>query len=434
VLEPAGAGIGNSEGGIRIPNSDPRIPNPTGRPIRVLHVVEATIAGVKRYTLDLLAGFKGRPDIVQEVACPPVRDPHHGDTSFVSDVRRLGVPVHLVPMRRAIDPRSDLANLIRLARLIRRGRYDVLHLHSSKAGVLGRAAAWLAFADQPARRPRLVYTPNAFAFLNPDLPRQARLYVAIERAFGLLTDRMIVVSHDEAREALSRHIIPPAKTRLVRHGVDPRLIPDPAAAEAKRRELGWGPRDGGLTVIGTAGRMSPQKDPRTWVRAAALAARQRPTLRFVWVGNGDMEDELRALAGELGLEPSGQLEWLGYRADAREVIAAMDVFSLTSVFEAGLPYVLMEAMAAHLPVVAAAGSGLRELIRDGVTGYLVPCGDAGALADRALRLADDPALRCRFGRAGHELILEHCTLERQIAETARVYYDALGSRPATSAP
>lgn len=449
-----------------------------GKPLRVLEVLEATMGGTKQHLLDLLAGFSQRDDLEVEVACPEVRignardrralaelralgiplhrlpthddldawadlstlqrllahngraqtwqhSGHLGDLSFVTAARQLGVPLHLVDMQRALDPRSDLPALWHLTRLIRAGRYDIVHLHSSKAGALGRLATWLAFAGQPQRRPKVVYTPNGWSFLIPGSRKRRLFYTAVEWLLGRLTDRLIVISEDERNEALRRRIVPANRLRLVRSGVAFESLPSGSVGDAKRLELGWG-RRGTTTVIGTVARLTPQKDPFTWVRAVALAQSRRPGLHFVWVGNGELEGEFLALARELGLDRQGRFEYLGYRSDARELIAAMDVFTLSSVFEAGLPYVLMEAMALGRPVVSTAGSGNRELIEHGLNGYLVPPGDAAALAEHILRLADDAALRERFGLAGRRTVLDFCTTNRQVDETASVYYDALG--------
>lgn len=398
---------------------------PAVRPVRVLHVLEATIGGTKRHLVDLLTGLRERPDLQLEVASPLVRDEHHGDTSFVADVQALGIPVHLVSMRRSIDPRSDGPALARLAMLIRRGRYDVLHLHSSKAGALGRAAAWLAFLDVPKRRPKIIFSPHGFAFLIPGSPARAHLYASIERALGRLTDCLVAISEDERNEALQRAIVPLGRTRVVRNGVTPEALPYLSQGEAKRRSMGWGDR-GATTVIGTVGRMTPQKDPFTWLTAAARALVRQPGLRFVWIMGGELEHEVHALARSLGLDRDGRLQFLGYRADARELIAAMDVFALSSVFEAGLPYVLMEAMALERPVVATACSGSRELIHDGINGYLVPPGDAEALADRMVHLAADAVLRRSLGQAGSQLVLQLCTTSRQVGDMHQLYRQVLG--------
>lgn len=396
-------------------------------PMRVLEVIEATITGTKRHMLDLVAGFQQREDLTVEVACPLARDEHHGDTSFVSEVRALNIPLHAVPMRRRVDPASDLGALARLARIIRRGRYDLVHLHSSKAGGIGRPAAWLAYPDAPSRRPGVVYSPHGFAFLAPGRSSLTASYLIAERLLGRFTDRLIAMSEEEASIALRHKVVSADRVRVVRNGVAADRMPSPVAAESKRRELGWGAR-GTSVVIGTVAKMNVQKDPFTWLQAVARIAKDRPDLRFVWVMGGELEADVRALARKLGLERNGQLQFFGHRPDAREIIGAMDVFSLSSIFEAGLPYVLMEAMLQERPIVVTAASGSRELTRDGVNSLVVPCGDAEALAAGMLRLANEPGLRSRLGLAGRQAVLDLCTTRRQVEETTRIDRELLAER------
>jgi glycosyltransferase involved in cell wall biosynthesis len=320
-------------------------------------------------------------------------------------------------MRRSISPASDIRAVVLLHRLIRDGHYDIVHLHSSKAGAVGRAAAafWLGRKE----RPKVVYTPNGFAFLIPGPPTRRAFYTLVECLLGAATDRLIVISEDERQEATMRRVISAQRTSLVRSGVTLKLL-DERAGDAKREELGWGPR-GQATVIGTVARLTLQKDPFTWLNAAAAAALADPSLHFVWIGGGELERAFLARVHDLGLDRSPQFQYLGHRNDARTLIAAMDVFSISSVFEAGLPYVLMEAMALRRAIVATAASGSRELIQDGHNGLLVPTGDAIRLAAGMLRLGHDPVLRYQLGERARELIVDRCTTTRQVEETRRVY-------------
>jgi glycosyltransferase involved in cell wall biosynthesis len=397
------------------------------RPIRVLHVTETTIAGVKRHVLDLLSGFASRPElgVRAEIACPAGRDEAYGDTSFLTDLRAIGLPVHLIPMRRAINPRSDVTAALQLGRLMRDGGYDAVHVHSSKAGALGRVAARFAFMDRRRRRPKLIYTPNGFAFLLPGSARRTGFYTTVERVLGRITDGLITVSTDERGAALARRLVPPGQVWVVPNAIDPGTLPAPDRCEAKRLEMGWGPRENSTIVVGAVGRLTAQKDPFTWLRAAAHVVALRPDLdlRFVWVSGGELEADVRALAHQLGLDQGGRVQFLGYRTDARELIGAFDIFTLASAFE-GLPYVLLEALALGRPVVATP-VGTSDVVRDNETGLSVPFGDPFALAKGIVCLADDASLSTRLGLAGTELVLRCYTTDRQVGETARVYREVL---------
>jgi glycosyltransferase involved in cell wall biosynthesis len=389
-------------------------------PIRVLQVIEATIGGTKRHVLDLLEALASDPSFQVEVACPRLRCDAQGDTSFVDDVRALGIAVHVVPMVRRIDPLRDLAAVWRLAMLLRAGNFDVIHLHSSKAGALGRAAVYLV-RTVFRHRPRVVYTPHAFAFLSPGGGCRAGAYTALERFFGhTTTDCLVAVSEDERHEALQRHIVPAHRIQVVRNWLDATRLPAPRQAEVTRRSLGWG-RRGGTTVVGAVGRLTAQKDPLTWVRAAALALRGRPDLLFAWIGSGEMRSAAEALARQLLGTQADRVQFLGYQPNAAEIIAALDIFTLTSRFE-GLPYVLLEAMALARPVIAAECTGIRDLVLDGSTGLLAPAGAHEALAQRILALASDGAQAARLGRAAKAHALRLARLERQRSAMLGLYH------------
>jgi glycosyltransferase involved in cell wall biosynthesis len=371
--------------------------------------MEATIGGTKRHLLELARGLRASGYDV-EVACPRVRLEAFGDVSFWDDLLAAGVPVHALPMeRRPLTP-ANVRAMRGLAALLRRGRYDVVHAHSSIAGAVARPAARLA--GRP--RPRTVYTPHGFAFLSPGGATRRSLFLAAERLLGRLTDRLIAVSDTEAAEAVSYGVVPRERVVTVPNGVD--LPPPPAAAcrAAVRHREGWN----GTRIVGTVSRMTPQKDPGTWLAVAARVAAVRPDVRFVWIWGGEQEAEVRRRAAALGL--GDRLAFPGYRPDARELVGAFDVFLLTSRFE-GLPYTAIEALGAGTPVVATDVVGTRDVVRHGETGLLGPAGDVAALAGQVTRLLDDPPLATRLAAAGREDVRRRFSLQAMVAQTAAVY-------------
>ncbi|HEU5318364.1 MAG TPA: glycosyltransferase family 4 protein [Chloroflexota bacterium] len=386
--------------------------------MRVLHVLEATIGGTKRHLLDLAPGLRSR-GIDVEVACPRVRDQHHGDTSFWDDLALAGIPTHEVAMTRRPLTAANAAALGRLASLMRRGAYDVVHAQSSVAGALGRLAARLVHP-----RPRVVYSPHGFAFLGNEWgtgPRRAA-FLGLERALAPLADRLICVSSAEADDAVRHGVAPRHKVSVIPNGVvsagfaaDRGSIADMVPDLAPWR---------GLPIVGTLARMTPQKDPLVWLEVASRLRAAAPNARFVWIwGGGALEPDVYETADRLGLR--GVLRFLGYREDARAVLGGLDIFLLTSRFE-GLPYAVIEALAAGTPVVATDVSGTRDVVRHERTGYLAPPGDAGALAAYVLRLLGDPDLRRRLGAAGRADVLERFSIERMVDQTAALYATLLG--------
>jgi len=385
----------------------------------VLHVLEATIGGTKRHLLDLAAGLRQQGWEI-EVACPRVRDEAIGDLSFWGDLRAAGIPTHEVPMRRRTLCRENMQAIARLAWLIRRRRYAIVHAHSSVAGAVARPAAILAGASS-GRRPKVVYTPHGFAFLTPGSPLRRRALLAIERALGRWTDCVIAVSPAEAKETVAYRVVPPARVATIPNGIATASGGSEAAADRAvvREREGWSHRP----VVGTLARMTPQKDPFTWLQAAARIAAAHPEVQFVWIWGGELEPQVRACAGRLGLMP--RLRFLGYREDARQLLAGFDVFLLSSAFE-GLPYSAIEALAAGTPVVATDVTGTRDVVRHGETGLLAPPGDPEALARHVLALLDDPDLARRLAQAGQRDVLARFSVQRMVEQTAALYQTLLG--------
>jgi glycosyltransferase involved in cell wall biosynthesis len=175
-----------------------------------------------------------------------------------------------------------------------------------------------------------------------------------------------------------------------------------------RRDLGLEPE---TIVLGSVGRLQPQKNQTLLLRACAKLPATNSIWKLLIVGDGPDKAKLQATASEVGLRD--RVLWLGARADVERLLAAMDLFVHTADFE-GMPNALMEAMAMGLPAVASRVDGAIELIRDGISGYLVPAGDAPAFADRISRIMSDSKLAARLGENAHREILEAFGMDRMI--------------------
>lgn len=380
--------------------------------MRVLHIVEATIAGVRTHVYSLVTGLDRRR-FQSVVACPPCRQHSFGDDQFVSQLTQAGVPVVPVALRRAIDPLADLLALRQLVGIMRRERFDLVHLHSSKAGFLGRLAARMAGG------PLSVYTPNGLYFLGlPPSPKR-RFYLGLERLAARLGDCIVATSGGE-RDVLLRYGIA-APDRLVRidNGIAPIALPDDYDRQARRAALG---QAGAGPLIGTAARLTAQKNPALFLDAAAIVLRDCPDARFVWCGGGELAEAAWARARALEIDHA--CAFLGHRADVAGVMAALDVFWLTSNYE-GMPYALLEALALRLPIVATDVVGSRDVVA-GTAGLLVPPGDAPALARATLALARSPDRRAALGRAAYARFQERYTLDRMLRAVEHLYQDLAG--------
>jgi glycosyltransferase involved in cell wall biosynthesis len=309
--------------------------------------------------------------------------------------------VELRHVRRPIDPWHDALALVELMRLCRRARPEIVHVHSSKMGVLGRLAAWLA------RVPVRVLTVHGWSFAAYNgLTRS--LFLWIERLMRPLTTTVVCVSEATREEGLAAGTCHPQRTIVVHNAVDVRSF-----ARTSRR--------GGTPEVVGVGRLAYPKDFTTLLAALRLV---RAPCHVRLAGDGPALTEVTSALTRNGL--SQRVELLGARADVPDLLARSDVFVLSSCSE-GFPVSVLEAMAAGLPVVASNVGGVAEAVVDGETGFLVPAADTGALARALERLLADGDLRRRLGAAGRARALSLFDVSRYRAAYRELYRRSLSA-------
>jgi glycosyltransferase involved in cell wall biosynthesis len=330
-----------------------------------------------------------------------------------------GVRTRTLPrLREYLAPVDDALVLLQLIRLIRRGRFSIVHTHSSKAGFLGRVAAWMC------RTPVVIHTIHGFSF-HPFMSRRRRLfYLTAERLVRPLTDEFIAVAPEVAREAVERGLARPGSVRVAPSAVELDAIPT-AADPAVKEELSVPPD---APLIGTVGRLDAQKAPLDFVRMAASVAAAVPRARFAMVGEGPLLDAAKVEAERLGVP----VIFTGFRADAPRVAAAFDVYVVSSLYE-GLGRALTEALASGRPVVATAVNGVVDLVEPGSTGLLAPPADPEALAANVRWLLDHPDAARQMGEAGRARVHQLFSPERMCGLIEDTYARLLGL-PAGNAP
>ncbi len=369
---------------------------------KVLHVLEATSAGAARYVADLLLRID-TDEFDVSFAYSPIRS----DKRFWRDLNAIaarGIQLFEVPMSRSIDPRADAGAFWKLFRLIGTHRFDVVHGHSSKAGFLARLAS--KFANP---KTVTVYSPHAIA-----IPVN-HSYAHLERFAGLFTDAVLGVSRSERDELDGYHLMRSSKLHFVTAGIDLSRYSPSTDGGAFRRWIGV-PED--AILIGSAGRISNQKDPFTFLKAAALLRTWGVPAYFAWAGDGELRERAESLSSCMGI--ADRMRFIGYCSDLRPFLAAIDIFALTSRYES-FGYVTCEAMAMGKPIVATNVSGSNELVADGLTGFLVNPGDAERAA-RALRdLAQDTLLRRAMGLAGRKRVRERFEVGRMVRQVEDLY-------------
>jgi glycosyltransferase involved in cell wall biosynthesis len=376
-----------------------------GPVIRILEVCEPPEGGATENVAQLALGLHTEHFQV-EVAGPP-------RARGLEALRKRGVRRWSLPLVGGYSrPAEDARALGALARLLRRRRYDLVHLHSSKAGVLGRLAGRLAGVP-------VVYTPHCFPFIQGFSSRRDRAATAVERSLAPLTAATICVCEWERAEALRRKVGPAARLTVVYNG----CAPCPADIEP----------DAGLLALRGEGRLAaalchlrPQKSVDTLIEAAPRFLESSPDARLAVVGDGPDRVGLEELANGLGLLGHPRFAMFGFRAPAARYLTAMDLYVLPSAWEA-FPIGVLEAQACGVPQVATDVGGTGEAV-DRATGRLVPARDPAALADAMSELLADPGLLERLGHASRARHAERFTVERMLAETEHLYRELLSGR------
>jgi glycosyltransferase involved in cell wall biosynthesis len=338
--------------------------------------------------------------------------------SLIEEVRARGVPLQILPeLLREVSPKNDLQALVKMARTMRRGHFTIVHTHSSKAGILGRLAARLAGV------PVIVHTVHGWSFHERMPARVRRMYILLERLAAGFTDAAIVVARPDIEKGLREGIGRPEQYHLIRSAIPlDEFTPSAGLREAARTALRI-PLE--APVLGNVGRFSEQKNPLDWVETAGRVGRRLPECRFLLVGDGPLRPQVEAGLAEVGIAERTILT--GLRRDIGTMLAAMDVFLLTSLWE-GLPRVIPQAMAMGLPVAAHRVDGAAEAVQPGLTGYLCDPGDLDGLAAACLRLLEDPALRDEFGRRGQTVARREFDLREMITRIEDLYEALLVKR------
>lgn len=373
---------------------------------RVMMVLEATDGGTARHVVDLALGSHSR-GLTVHLVCATRRNPEFRHALF--QLRKTGIIVHELDMWRKVHPLRDIAAVVRLRSLILSTAPDILHLHSSKAGALGRSA----IVGLGRRRPAVVYSPHAYAFLAQPGRLNRWVYRRAESALLSWTDGVVAVSESEGQAAC----LLGAKDRVVviNNGVDASAGPSRQSGESLLR-VGW------------LGRLAWQKNPVAAIKTSVALSGLGLDHELLLAGDGPDREEVLAAIHDLRAEASVRV--LGPIRDTDAFLAGIDVFLMTSRTE-GLPYAGLDAMAHGLPIVGFDVPGVRDLVDPGVTGLLTAPGDLGELAAHVARLARSEELRRSFGVAAQRRVRNDFQLHEQLDQLNLLYRSLAAGRVVT---
>ena len=371
-------------------------PRRSARTVRVLHVIRAG-RGREAKHLRLLLKHLDRETFEPTVVASGLEAPAYLDT-----LRAMDVPVIDLPMHASLNAPEDLAAMQFLMALLRRGHFDVMHLHGHKAALVGRPAARITSTRS------VVYTPHGFDFLRSHSPRARQLALRVERTLGRFTHAMICASREEADVARRLRLVPAARVHTVPDGVDFDELPQHVDNVEVRRTLGI---SCATRLITMTGKLEAPKDPGTLLRASRHVLVPSPWNHIVLVGDGNLIPFCRDLARQLDV--GRQVICTGYRADAT-AISSTSAIHILSAHDGGPTLSLLEGMAQGKPLIASDTPGIREVVSHGKTGVLVPAADERFLSGALLKLIEDEDLARRLGEAAQAYVRQHHPIDRWI--------------------
>ncbi len=348
--------------------------------IRIVYIVEAMLGGIRRHVIDIIENLDP-----EKYEIYLIYSDRRADKVFFEEKAELEKHAELIlcnEMQRELGL-HDIAAYRALVKHIRILAPDIVHCHSSKAGIVGRMAAKRCGVK------KIIYTPNAYAFETPELSRFKRMiYILAERFLSRHATTMTInVSKGEMQEALNNNLDREDKFTLIYNG-----IPDielPSKIELRKRlgleETGY--------YVGVTARCAKQKDPMTFLRIAEQVIQSRPDVKFVYIGDGEMMEEMKAFINSRGLQD--RILLLGFRSDAGEVVGAFDIYLSTALYE-GMPYSVIEAMRAGVPIIATNVVGNRDLVMNGENGQLFDARDISAATQLIIHVYDSGEMQSGY--------------------------------------
>lgn len=374
--------------------------------INVLHPITRMIVGGAQlntlYTCRLLDPERFRATLLT--------GPELGPEGDLLTTARKEVPTVLVPtLGREIHPFRDFRAYRDILAHLNQTPYEVVHTHTSKAGILGRLAA------RRCGVPVIIHTAHGWQWTLARNAAMRRFIVDCERWAARFTDRIVVVSEGDREKGLREGVGRPEQYTVIESAIpldefDPERVP----FRDVRQELGI--PDNGV-VAGTVGRFSHPKEPEVMLRSAARILERREDAHFIYVGDGPDREAVLSRLGVLRDHP--RLHLVGLRRDIPRLLAGMDVFLLSSSSE-GLPRVIVEAMAMKKPVVSTPAGSVPDLVDEG-TGRLVPFGSDESLSEAALMFLGDPNLAAAAGERGQRRVRERFGVEGMVHRIAALY-------------
>ncbi|MEW5818659.1 MAG: glycosyltransferase family 4 protein [Cyanobacteriota bacterium] len=369
--------------------------------IKVLHLItELPVGGAQDNTLLSVKGLKEKGYQVDIAAAPggawELLAKEYADNVFYIDAF----------LTNAISPISNIKGIIEVIKHLKCIKYDIIHTHSTTAGICGRIGAKIAGV------PIIIHTVHGFAFNDFQKPLKKTFLIYLEKICAKLCDHMITVSNLNLEEIIERKISKTVLLTNIYSGIDLEKFNIKKDPLEIRSRLEIPERH---QVVGLVARLSHQKAPEYFVMAAKKILKEKPEVTFLIVGDGPLKTELEQ---QIGDEP--RIKLLGSREDVPDILYILDVFALSSIYE-GLGRAMTEAMISAKPVVAPAVNGIPEIVIDNETGFLVKPKDPDSLAEKIMVLLNNNELRLQMGQNAYNKVVPAFSDKKMVDDIDKLY-------------
>lgn len=377
--------------------------------MKIAHVItRMIIGGAQENTLLSCIGLAEKSYDVTLIAGPQTGP----EGSLWGEAEKANIHcIKLPTMLRQPAPIQDIRCLFDLQKLFAEQQFDIVHTHSSKAGILARWAA------HRARVPIVIHTIHGMSFNRTQSPPVRWLYRTLEQFVAPMTTAFVSVADAMTTQAVAADLGPPSKFTTIRSGMDTsRYIPR-AGRDEIRREWGFAEDD---IVVGTVARLFKNKGYEDLIAAMPAAARANPNLKFVWVGDGPNRDDYLGRLRSLGFADRVHLTGLVQPERIPQLIAGFDLLVHASKWE-GLPRVLVQALLMEVPCIAFNLDGAPEVVVHDQTGFLVDSSNISGLTDSVQLLSSNSEMRHRLGQEGRRRCLQEFSVSRMVDQLDALY-------------
>ena len=322
----------------------------------------------------------------------------------IEDVKLFDIPF----LCREVSPYRDIRAFLSLYKLFKEEDFTIIHTHSSKAGLLARLAAVLN------KTPIVIHTIHGFAFNDFMNMFKKNFFIYVEKLLAKWTDVLITVSNLNKKKIIDLNIAHENKIKNIYSGIDLSLFTNKRNDDF-RKELNL---ENDHLLLGSVGRLSDQKDPITMIEAFGIISKPFPNAHLVLVGDGELKGKILEKIDQLKL--NGKVHLTGNKNNPWSAYHSMDLFIMSSIYE-GLGRSITEALSCGVPVVCTDVEGVPEIVRDNITGILVPPKDANKLADGIIRTLNDMETAKKMAEEGRRFVKDNFDVNKMVNDIDSLY-------------